>query len=83
MQQTPYAPSTQGPSAPVSSWDPATPGGNPTYDSVPGTFPGQSYAYIAQTSPGIPQVSGTQPLHQPNVFPGGASILSRPPYYGS
>ncbi|KAL8475709.1 hypothetical protein ACS0TY_028391 [Phlomoides rotata] len=100
MQQTPYAPGTQGPSAPVSSWDPA---GNPTYDSVPGTFPGQSYASaspppppaytasamppfgssVAQTNPGIPQVSGTQPLYQPTVPPGGASLSSRSPYYGS
>lgn len=88
MQQTPYPPGTvpptQAPSAPVSSWDPAT-------------FTGQSYAsasptppYIgaamppfgspsSQTNPGSTQVSGTQPT----VLPGGTSLPGQPTYYGS
>lgn len=32
---------------------------------------------------GIPQIRDAQPLHQPNVLPGGISLPSQSPYYGS
>lgn len=93
MQQTPYPPGTTSPtqasSAPASSWGPATYPGQPyaSASPTPPTYIGAAMppfgSPITQTNPGLTQVSGTQPLHQPTVLPGGTSLPGQPAYYGS
>lgn len=78
--------------AQVPSWNPSAQAGTPTYMSVAGTFPGQSYppssipAYATAPTP-----AGSSPLSQPPMVmtqpgvqpgrPAGASPPGHPPYY--